>query len=252
MPATVPAITALADYTESINLLAYGDPGCGKTVLAGTVGPQGLIIACEPGTISAKRQGSDAWQMRCENYGEFAAFLNTARRGEIKLPNGETPSWYVIDTLTELQQMMIRHIMQEAHKRNAKRSKDIPDMPGHQEWQVTMKRVVRALNDLPQNVLYLCHAMYEEDEEGERYVLPDLAGKNGTNDPTTMSRYISGTVHAYGLLKPKDENTEDRVWVFKASPHINAKDRYGVLAPQIENPNILEIQKLIDSSSEGN
>ena len=245
---TMPQPSSLDEFTESINLLAYGDPGAGKTALAGTIGEEGLIIALEPGTISAKRLGSKAQQVRCKTYAEFAMILNALRRGTYLNPNtGKRFKWIAIDTLTELQQMMIRHIMEQAHKGNPKRSATLPDMPGHQEWQQTMKRVVHALADLPENVLFLCHAMKEEDEEGETYVLPDIAGKNGTNDPTTMSRYVCGIVHSYGYLKKKNDKTEVRIWIFRPGVHIRAKDRYGVLVPRVEEPNIEAITALIES-----
>lgn len=50
-----PQIVDLNEYTETINMLVYGDPGTGKTVLAGS--DRTLIIACEPGTLSAARFG---------------------------------------------------------------------------------------------------------------------------------------------------------------------------------------------------
>jgi len=238
-------ITALDDFTESINFLVYSDPGAGKTVLGGTT--NGLIIALEPGTISAKRMGSTAQTIRCKDYPEFAEVLNDLRRGKVVNPaTGERYEWVVIDTLTELQQMMAQNIMRDAHKVSAKRSATVLDMLGHQEWQSLFKRVVHALNDLPENVLFLCHAMRDEDEDGEPMILPDIAGKNGTQDSTTMSRWVCGTMHAYGYLKVKrGDDGEYRRLIMQRSGAYFGKDRYGVLAPWVDNPNMLDITERI-------
>lgn len=251
--AEMPPITALDAYTESINLLAYADPGAGKTALAGTSGEEGLIIATEPGTISAKRLGSKALTQRVTEYPQFAAILNALRKGRLVLPTtGKPPKWVSVDTLTELQQMLQRHIAKTAHEDSPQRDEHILDMRGHQDWQSTFKRIVHAMNDLPQNVLYTCHAMRDEDENGDPIILPDLSGKNGTNDSTTMSRWVSGTVHAYGYLKVKQgESGEYRRWLMTRSGPYFGKDRYGVLSPWVDNPNLLDIESRITASNEG-
>lgn len=249
----MPPITALVEFTESINLLAYADPGAGKTVLAGTMGPEGLIIATEAGTISAKRMGSESLTQRVTEYPQFAAILNALRKGKLLLPTtGKSPRWVAVDTLTELQQMLQRHIAKTAHSESPQRDANILDMRGHQDWQSTFKRIVHAMNDLPQNVLYTCHAMRDEDEEGDPIILPDLSGKNGTNDSTTMSRWVAGTVHAYGYLKVKRNGDEQfRRWMMTRSGPYFGKDRYGVLSPYVDNPNLLEIESRINASNEG-
>jgi hypothetical protein len=237
---TAPVISSLDDYTESINMLVYSDPGAGKTVLAGTA-PNATFLATEPGTISAKRMGSQAKLVKVSDWDEFMSWLRWARRGGVKA--GE---WWMPDTLTELQAMCIKGILSDAHSANASRDLDTPAIQDYMKWQLLFKRVVRAMNDLPCNILYTCHAMDSEDEEGETIVLPSLSGKNGTSDPTTMAKWVAGTVHAYGYLKvKKQEGKEFRRLIFQRSGPYFGKDRYGVLGPYIDNPNMADIEKRI-------
>lgn len=247
-------IQELSEHTESVNALVYGDPGSGKTVLGGTA-PEGLFLAIEPGTVAAARQGSAAMVIDCPDWPTFSAVLNDLRRGNLLNPKtGKRFKWIIVDSLTRLQQKMIEDIMRVAHKENKKRSLTVPDMLGHQEWQSRMKRVVNALNDLPENVLYTAHAMRAEDEEGEPIILPDLVGKNGTQDPTTMSRFVCGTVGLYGYLKVQtDRKTgqpipdgKRRLIVQRSGPYFG-KDRYNVFGGRIDSPNIAEIADAINA-----
>lgn len=240
-----PALTDLDSFTESINLGVYADPGVGKTVLAGT--SNGLIIATEPGTISAKRQGSQAKTVRVQEYGQFAYVLNEIRRTGAY--EGFAPEWIAIDTLTELQSMVMSGILADPPD-GKPRNPDTPQIQDYGTVQGRFKRIVHALNDLPINVLYTAHAMRTEDEEGEPLIMPDLTGKWGTNDPTTASRWFCGTVHSFGYLKVVTKKDEEpiRRWGFRRSGPYLGKDRYGVLTPYVDNPDLKEIAARIRAS----
>lgn len=247
-------IQALSETTESINMLVYGDPGSGKTRLGGTA-QEALFLATEAGTVAAARAGSKADVINCSDYRTFAEVLNDGRRGKVINPStGERYKWWIVDSLTMLQQVMVQDITRQAHKDNANRSATILDMLGHQEMQARMKRVIGALNDLPENILYTAHAMRAEDEEGEPIILPDLTGKNGTADSTTMSRFVCGTVNLYGYLKVQtDKDTGEeipdgkrRLIVKRSGPYFG-KDRYNVFGGGITSPNIASIESKINA-----
>lgn len=243
----MPEVTDLDALTESINLLAYGDPGVGKTVLASTMGEGGLIIATEAGTISGRRAGSKSKTVRIKEYRQFAAVLNSLRKDGTY--GGFKPDWIAIDTLTELQHVLIAGILADPPD-GKPRQPDTMQIQDYGTAQGRFKRVVHALNDLPIHVLYLCHAMRVEDEEGEPITLPDLSGKWGTNDSTTAARWVAGTVHSYGYLKVvKKEDKDVRRWLFRRSGPYFGKDRYGVLAPYVDSPNIRTIEARILASN---
>lgn len=243
-------ITALDAQTESINMLVYGDPGAGKTHLAGTIGERGLIIAVEPGTVSAARSGSKAKVAHPKTAKEFYELLTWLRNGA-----AADFEWIAIDTITELHALIWTGILSDAAGGKENDNARIQD---YGTIQSRFKRVVRALNDLPCNVLYLAHAMNDEDEEGEPTILPDIPGKNGTNDQTTMSRWVCGTVHLYGYLKvtsrqvegeegakPKTRTTR-RVICKRSGPYFG-KDRYNIFGSAIVNPNMAAITAKINA-----
>lgn len=242
-----PEVTDLDSFTESINLNVYADPGAGKTVLTGTGGEKMLIIATEPGTISAKQMGSKAKTVRVRTYRQFATVLNSLRRtGTYK---GFRPEWLGVDTLTELQAMMMVDIVENPFD-GKPRNPDTPQIQDYGTAQGRFKKVVHALNDLPINVLYTTHTMRTEDEEGEPLLMPAISGKWGTNDPTTASQWFAGTVHSFGYLKViKKDDKLIRRWGFRRSGAYLGKDRYGVLAPYVDEPNLLEIEARIRAAT---
>lgn len=244
-----PKIESLSSFTESINGLVYSDPGTGKTVLGGTT-PDALIIATEGGTISAKRHGSTADVARPATWNEFYELVRWGK-------NDGDPDhkWWVIDTLTEAQSMLMTQLLVDGKAQRASRDLDKPELQDWGIYQNRFKRVVKALNSMPMNILYLAHSMADEDEEGEPIVLPAIGGKNGTNDPTTMSKWVCGTQEFYGHLKVrKVEGKEVRRLILKRSGPYFGKDRYGIAGRNgyIDKPNMADIyERIIAAQNNG-
>lgn len=246
------AIIDLEDYTESINVLIYGDSGVGKTVLAGTA-PKCLILAVEPGTISAKRQGSKAKMWPIKHWSDFEQAYNFLR------DNPDAFDWVVIDTATAVQTKALRAILENAVKQNPSRDPDIPAIQDHQKWQNIMKRFVVDFNELPINVIWTAQAMRKEDQEGDDLVLPLLLGKD-----YEISSWFCAQMHVvgyYGLKtltkkkKGKDneevkEKVEVRRLLVQPAPPYFAKDRYDALGKWVDNPDMPTIIDMIESSGE--
>jgi len=182
-------------------ILVYGDSGAGKThfgsqadgAIVVLVEPQGFatIHAANP---KAKIVGSvgDSGHPRCRNFGEVRAFFQAAAKGQL-------PSWVktiVIDSLTELQQLMMDEII-------AKKKEAMPAQPKapdgsevkkgpapemtKQDWgtlSVNLRNFMRTLRSLPYNIICLALPDSEVDEEtGKRIIVPKLAGGMKTAIP---------------------------------------------------------------------
>lgn len=233
-------IVDLDDFTESINMLVYGDSGSGKTVLAGTADEKMLILATEKGLIAAKRQGSKAKGWKCSSWGD----IDKAYKWLKDHPDHGF-EWVCIDSLSEFQQHMLRWILDQAMAENASRDPDIPAIQDHQKWQNMYKRYVRAFNDLPVNMLYTATAFRKEDEEGEDLILPDILGKDyGISQWTCASMHVV----AYLSVRRKKETKEEfrRLLAKRTGPYFG-KDRYNVLVPFVDNPTMPEISARINN-----
>lgn len=248
-----PVVMDLADFDESINACIYGDPGSGKTPLAATL-PNVLILATEPGTISAVRYGNAKGKViRALNFREF-------RRAYLWLRDVEVPAktydWLVVDSVTRMQEMLLRNILDEMHASSPHRDPDIPDKGEHQKWQVQFKNYVNMINDLPINVLWTAQAMHSIDFEENRTVSPMLQGKNGTDDSKTMSMWFSSTVSLLGYLGVDEEGVSKapnrRLAIRRSGDYSDyvVKDRFDLGVPYIDNPNLSEVYGRIKNGAD--
>lgn len=186
----IPDIKDIADIHPAVNFLIYSDPGGGKTRLAATAPGVVILNAEGDGIISARKANRGAKVVDVPEYATIRSWLQWARNGGVA--QGE---WWCIDTLTRVQEMIRQDILERAGIESMR-------IQDYGTWADKFKGFVLACNALPCNMIYLCHTMSDEDEEGNKVVLPALNGKNGSSDPTNMSRWVAGTMTDYGYLRP--------------------------------------------------
>lgn len=219
-----PAIISLEDFTESINGCLYADSGIGKTVFAGT--DNVLFLSLEGGTVSAKRMGSNAKLWKIKEWNDLQDAYDWL---EANPDHGF--DWIVIDSVTAMQKLCMRGILDVAKSENTKRDIDIPALQDWQKYYNMFDRFIAAFNDLPINVLYLATVMQNEDENGESIIMPNLAGR-GTG--YSISQNFCATLGFVGHLTLETAGKgadikEVRKICFKSMPPVFAKDRYNVL-----------------------
>lgn len=251
-----PEIQDMESAIESINVILMGDPGCGKTVMLGSlVGWNGdpkrvLFAATEPGIIAAQRQGSKAkvWRIRVWNdMIKLFEFLE-------KYP--EAFDFVIIDSITDLQMKCLRAIIRERNEKHANRVKldvSVPERLDHYIWQQKFKSLVTDFTELPTNIIWTSQMMRRVDMEGDDIILPLIEGKD-----FDISNWTCAQMDAIWCLQEK-KSTKDagKVWrrllVNEAPPYI-VKDRFDCLGNgkgYIDRPDINVIMKLIKDSEKG-
>ena len=240
-------IIGLEEEDDHVNILVYGKSGCGKTVFAGS-GDNVLFIAPEDdGVISAKRQGSTAKKWPVKSWADLEEAYNWLY---------DNPDhgfeWIVIDSVTEMQQILLRNILANVVKENATRDPDIPAIQDHQKWQNMFKRFVKAFNALPVNVLWTALVRNESDEEGEDFLTPDIQGKG-----YQMSQAIASYMTCYGYMEVKRRKDKDtgkieriRRITWQDTGIIQGKDRTDALAPYTEGKTLAEVTELIKAAEQ--
>lgn len=225
-------IIALQDEDEYYNLLIYADSGVGKTVF-GCSDDDVLVVAPEDnGTLSAKRFGSSALKWKVEKWEDIAqAYKWLEQQDPIPF------NWVFLDSLTEMQSMCMRSVLDEALKMNPARDPDVPQIGDWQPYYGKFERMVKLFNNLDVNVLYSALQQDEENEDGEKVVLPMLQGK-GTQFAKKVASWMTSFGHMRVARKKgevvdgEQQWEEFRVIQWRASKTVMAKDRTRCLEPR--------------------
>lgn len=245
-------IISLQDEDEYVNLMVYADSGVGKTVFAGSDDDVLFIAPEDNGTLSAKRFGSSAMKWKIHNWTDIVAAYEWLYEQETVPFN-----WVVLDSLTEMQQMCMRHILDEAYELNPGRDPDVPQLQDWQPYFERFRRLVKAFNSLPVNCLYTALQMDEtvESEDGDSFTvtLPMLQGKG-----TQFSKQVSSWMTSFGQMTVRRKRTgkdeagntmydEFRQIRWSGTKTIAAKDRTRCLEPVTKDKSLKDIRELLEN-----
>jgi len=215
-------ITDLSAHDEATNMLVYGPSGQGKTTLI-SFAPNATFLSTE-NPVSAKLAGSKAKLMRTRTWGEVRGAIAKADR---TLGPDE---WLLVDSITKMQRLHIRSLLEQQHEMNSNRDLDIPALQDHQKWQNQFMRFIDHLYDAPYNVIIAATAMVREDSNGDDEYLPELIGGKAW---WSIARYLcaqADVVLYYGISKEVDSNSDPlRYALAQPRPPYTAKDRFSAL-----------------------
>jgi hypothetical protein len=178
-------ITGSEEYGQYIKALIVGRPGSGKTLTASTW-KDPFYVNAEGGLMSIADRKIPYHKL--ESIAELLEIKNKIEAGTLGIPVGTL----VIDTLDEIQKLVIR-------ERLADTGKESLTLP---EWGYVadmMRTIVRGLRNLDVNVVFTCHSKDQEEQStGTVYFKPALQGAFGDE--------ISGMVDLALLLKTETTN----------------------------------------------
>lgn len=232
-------IRSVTEVTEYINMLVYGDPGIGKTRLAGSASlvPElspVLVIDVEGGTMSLADSYPNVDVVRITSW---ASLLDVVEALE------QDPTLYrtvVLDSLTEIQKFSMVQIMKATVAKDAKREVEVPSM---REWGINgehIRTLVRAFRDMGINVIATAHVLDDKDDRGGlTKTKPSLTGKLKNE----VTGFMDIVLYMYNKRLKAEDNSRyiATLLLSKGTPEQVAKDRSGKLPDVMEAPDMAEI-----------
>ena len=228
------SVTTVQEQMAFVNMLVYGDPGVGKTVLAASADlvPEMrpvLFVDVEGGTFSIRERYPDVRVVRVKSFSQMQDIYDALFSQEHEYRT------VVLDSLTEIQKFSMYEIMDMTVKRDSDRDPDVPSM---REWGKNIEQIrkfVRAFRDLEMHTIFTALAKTDKDgKTGSIKTTPSLSGK--------LANEVAGflDIVSYQYTKVIDDRVR-RFLLTSATDRQVAKDRSGYLPQTLEDPTMEKV-----------
>lgn len=221
--------TGATDYGQFTKVLICGAPGAGKTLLSSTW-PNPFYASAEGGLMSIADRGIPYTDVRTISDLLMIKTVLDSKKEVIEETLGFPVETVVIDTIDEIQRILIRERLEEI-------GKDTLAFPDWNFVSEQMAAIVRGFRNLPMHVIFTCHLKEVSDNEtGRTFYKPQIQGGYGDQISANVDlALLLKTTTKTEMIDNKAEKVTRRI--LQTVPdlaHEWIKDRSGKLPSEIE------------------
>lgn len=246
-------IKKASEVEQYLKLLVYGDPGVGKTTLAGTadghpnMGPV-LVANIEGGVLSIADTDCDTTEQLRTTAEVEELFWALANKGD----GFDKYRTLVVDSATELQTIDLEGIVAESLKKKKQADRDPDDiyLEDYGKSTARLKRIFRHMKDLPMHVVVtaLCKREMPQNAHKMTNPQPRQVGPSLTSKlATSLMGYMDCVWYYYGTTNEEGETVRNLL-TQREGPYM-AKTRgqsfSRELGKVVENPHLGRIFDLL-------
>lgn len=222
------------DQIEWLNILIYGDPGVGKTILCASASvveelQPVLLVDAEAGTLSIRKMYPDVDVVKMSNFGDLKYIRDLLSSGKFPYKT------VILDSISETQDIGMDDILAvQVAKSDRERDEDMPEQSDWGRNRNQIRKMIRAFKNAPCH--FIVTALAKETDRG--VIKPALAGQSANSVPGQMDEVLYMRVGEVPIdpQDPKKGKKEVRALLTRAQGKIFAKDRSTTLPDVVIEP----------------
>jgi phage nucleotide-binding protein len=238
-------IQPVSEAIDYIKILVYGDPGVGKTVLAGSSTRVAemcpvLLIDVEGGSMSLEKDYSDIDVVRVMTWDDLFKVYSALAKGDTGYKT------VILDSISEMQKLSMAGIMRKLLQEKPDSDPDVPGLKQYMQNTEQMRRFIRAFRNLEMNVIFTALTTYKTLGEGNSQTTKT---KIGLTDK--LSGEVAGFVDVvlYMYIRVLGSNIK-RLLLSQATSDVTAKDRTGRLPQIMENVSMTDLYNIMKGNAD--
>jgi hypothetical protein len=237
-------VTSVLEDPGPLKIGIYGEPGCGKTILA-CQAPKPLLLDVENGRRSLLNH-KELWNTGVRKISTYAQAEETVNALRGKDPYFNDMETIILDTISRLQQ---KHLVEELKVAVAKNQSRHPYLPSEAEFNISnrvMERyllaMIEACAESDKTLIVNCHVKEDKDDAGQTILIRPMIS------PGLVGSYVGLMDAVFYMSEETDsKGVTTRKLRTVASRKTKGKNRLGNLPVEMINPTF---QQILDAANE--